>query len=126
VASFEQLDYSPAVGRLRPHGHGPTGHLPGRVRRVVTYDDTPQGPCSNAHATRRPRTEPSGTYEGYEPRRDDRGHHLDLSTGYQDRGGSTNHAAAARSLRGLLPDDVIAGDQFIRKIKEILQARNLI
>jgi len=119
VASFEQLDYSqPSVVYDRT-GTVQLATFQDEFRRVVTYDDIPKVLLDATIATE------DRTFwdnEGYDPEGTIAGI-ISTFTGYQDRGGSTITQQLVRAR--LLPDDVIAGDQFIRKIKEILQARNL-
>jgi penicillin-binding protein 1A len=48
---------------------------------------------------------------------------MESVTGVRDRGASTITQQFVRAR--LLPEEVVEGDQWIRKIKEILQAKNL-
>jgi len=119
VASFEQLDYAqPSVVYDRT-GTVQLATFQDEFRHVVTYDEIPKVLLDATIATE-DRT--FWTNEGYDPEGTVAGI-ISTFTGYQDRGGSTITQQLVRAR--LLPQDVLEGDQFIRKIKEILQAKNL-
>ena len=119
VASFEQLDFAQPSTVYDRTGTVQLATFQDEFRRVVTYDDIPKV-LLDATIAVEDRT--FWTNEGYDPNAIASAL-LDNITGASDRGASTITQQLVRAR--LLPQDVIEGDQTIRKIKEILQSKNL-
>jgi membrane peptidoglycan carboxypeptidase len=119
VAAFDQLDYAqPSVVYDRT-GTIELARFQDEFRRVVTYDEIPKVLLDSTIAVE------DRTFwenEGYDPNAIASAM-LENLTGASDRGASTITQQLVRAR--LLPEAVIDGDQTIRKIKEILQAKNL-
>ena len=119
VASFEQLDFAQPSTVYDRTGTVQLATFQDEFRRVVTYDDIPKV-LLDATIAVEDRT--FWTNEGYDPNAIASAL-LENITGASDRGASTITQQLVRAR--LLPQDVIEGDQTIRKIKEILQSKNL-
>jgi peptidoglycan glycosyltransferase len=119
VAGFEQLEFAqPSVVYDRT-GTVELARFQDEYRHVVAYDDIPKVLLDSTIAVE-DRT--FWTNEGFDPNAIASAV-IENLTGASDRGASTITQQLVRAR--LLPDDVLEGDQNIRKIKEILQARNL-
>ena len=121
VTDFETLDYAqPSVVYDRT-GTIQLATFGTEQRRVVTYD---QIPPVLLDATIAVEDRTFWENDGYDPNAIAVAL-LENLTGQSDRGASTITQQLVRAR--LLPADVVApnADQFVRKIKEILQARNL-
>ncbi len=119
VASFDQLDYAqPSVVYDRT-GTIQLAMFQDEFRHVVTYDDMPKV-LLDATIAVEDRT--FWDNEGFDPNAIASAI-LENVTGVSNRGASTITQQLVRAR--LLPEDVLGGDQTIRKIKEILQAKNL-
>jgi membrane peptidoglycan carboxypeptidase len=119
VASFEQLDFAqPSVVYDRT-GTIELARFQDEQRRVVAYEDIPKVLLDSTIAVE------DRTFwdnEGFDPNAIVSAF-LENVTGASDRGASTITQQLVRAR--LLPQDVLEGDQTVRKIKEILQAKNL-
>ena len=119
VSGFEQLDYAqPSVVYDRT-GTIELARFQVERRRVVTYEDIPKVLLD---ATTAVEDRTFWENEGYDPNAIAVAL-LENLTGASDRGASTVTQQFVRAR--LLPEDVLEGDPWVRKIKEILQARNL-
>jgi len=121
VSNFETLDYAqPSVVYDRT-GTIVLATFQSEQRRVVTYDQIPKV-LLDATIAVEDRT--FWENDGYDPNAILVAL-IENITGQSDRGASTITQQLVRAR--LLPADVVAptADQFVRKIKEILQARNL-
>ena len=119
VASFDQLDYEQPSAVYDRTGTVQLATFQDEFRHVVTYDDIPKV-LLDATIAVEDRT--FWDNEGYDPNAIASAL-LENLTGSSDRGASTITQQLVRAR--LLPQDVLEGDQTIRKIKEILQAKNL-
>jgi membrane peptidoglycan carboxypeptidase len=119
VAAFDQLDYAqPSVVYDRT-GTVQLATFQDEFRHVVTYDEIPKVLLDSTIAVE------DRTFwdnEGFDPNAIASAI-LENVTGISDRGASTITQQLVRAR--LLPQDVLEGDQNIRKIKEILQAKAL-
>ena len=119
VASFDQLDYAqPSVVYDRT-GTVQLATFQDEFRHVVAYDDIPKVLLDSTIAVE------DRTFwenEGYDPQGTIAGL-IENATGIGQRGGSTITQQLVRAR--LLPQDVLEGDQYLRKVKEILQAKAL-
>jgi membrane peptidoglycan carboxypeptidase len=122
VTDFETLDFAqPSVVYDRT-GTIVLATFQSEQRRVVTYDQIPKVLLDATIAVEdrtfwdNPGYDPSAIVSAF----------LQSLTGQTDRGGASTITQQLVRAR-LLPADVVAptADQFVRKIKEILQARNL-
>jgi membrane peptidoglycan carboxypeptidase len=119
VSGFEQLDFAqPSIVYDRT-GTIELARFQVERRRVVNYEDIPKV-LLDATIAVEDRT--FWENEGYDPNAIALAFLQNL-TGESDRGASTITQQFVRAR--LLPEDVLEGDQWVRKIKEILQARNL-
>jgi membrane peptidoglycan carboxypeptidase len=119
VSGFEQLDFAqPSVVYDRT-GTIELARFQVERRRVVEFDAIPKV-LLDATIAVEDRT--FWDNEGYDPNAIAVAILQNL-TGASDRGASTITQQFVRAR--LLPEDVVEGDQWVRKIKEILQARNL-
>jgi membrane peptidoglycan carboxypeptidase len=119
VSSFEQLDFAqPSVVYDRT-GTIELARFQVERRRVVDFDAIPKV-LLDATIAVEDRT--FWENEGFDPNAIASAV-LESLTGAGERGASTITQQFVRAR--LLPEDVVQGDQWIRKIKEILQARNL-
>jgi peptidoglycan glycosyltransferase len=119
VAAFDQLDYAqPSVVYDRT-GTVQLATFQDEFRHVVRYEDIPKV-LLDATIAVEDRT--FWENEGYDPNAIASAIAENIA-GVSDRGASTITQQLVRAR--LLPEDVVEGDQNIRKIKEILQARNL-
>jgi peptidoglycan glycosyltransferase len=119
VSGFEQLDYAqPSVVYDRT-GTIELARFQLERRRVVEFDAIPKV-LLDATIAVEDRT--FWDNEGYDPNAIALAIVQNL-TGVSDRGASTITQQFVRAR--LLPQDVLDGDQFVRKVKEILQAKNL-
>jgi peptidoglycan glycosyltransferase len=119
VSGFEELDFAqPSVVYDRT-GTIELARFQVERRRVVQFDAIPKV-LLDATIAVEDRT--FWDNEGYDPNAIALAIVQNL-TGVSDRGASTITQQFVRAR--LLPEDVIEGDQWVRKIKEILQARNL-
>ena len=119
VSGFEELDYAqPSIVYDRT-GTIELARFQVERRRVVEFDAIPKV-LLDATIAVEDRT--FWDNDGYDPNA------IALAivenlTGASDRGASTITQQFVRAR--LLPEDVVEGDQLVRKVKEILQARNL-
>ncbi len=120
VHDFETLDYAQPSVIYDRTGTIQLASFGSEDRRVVTYDQIPQIVLDATIATE-DRT--FWTNDGYDPNAILSASFFSL-TGQTDRGGASTITQQLVRAR-LLPADVVNGDQYARKIKEILQARNL-
>jgi membrane peptidoglycan carboxypeptidase len=119
VARFEELDYAqPSIVYDRT-GTIELARFQSERRRVVTYDELPKL-VLDAHISVEDRT--FWENEGYDPNAI-MAAVMESIAGIRDRGASTITQQFVRAR--LLPRDVLESDVYERKIKEILQARNL-
>lgn len=119
VSGFEQLDYvQPSVVYDRT-GTIELARFQVERRRVVSYEEIPKVLLD---ATTAVEDRTFWENEGYDPNAIAVAVVENL-TGASDRGASTVTQQFVRAR--LLPEDVMEGDPWVRKIKEILQARNL-
>ncbi len=119
VASFEELDFAqPSVVYDRT-GTIELARFQVERRHVVNYEEIPKV-LLDATIAVEDRT--FWENEGYDPNAIASAF-LESVSGVRDRGASTITQQFVRAR--LLPDDVLEGDLLTRKIKEILQARNL-
>jgi peptidoglycan glycosyltransferase len=119
VASFDQLDFEQPSAVYDRTGTVQLATFQDQFRHVVTYDDIPKVLLDSTIAVE------DRTFwdnEGYDPNAIASAL-LENLTGSSDRGASTITQQLVRAR--LLPQDVLEGDQTIRKIKEILQAKAL-
>jgi membrane peptidoglycan carboxypeptidase len=119
VSGFEQLDFAqPSVVYDRT-GTIELARFQVERRRVVDFDAIPKV-LLDATIAVEDRT--FWDNEGYDPNATALAFLQNL-TGVSDRGASTITQQFVRAR--LLPEEVLEGDQVVRKVKEILQARNL-
>ena len=119
VAGFEQLDFAePSVVYDRT-GTIELARFQLERRRVVSYEEIPKVLLD---ATIAVEDRSFWDNEGYDPNAIATAV-LESVSGVRDRGASTITQQFVRAR--LLPQDVLEGDLMIRKVKEILQARNL-
>ena len=119
VSGFEELDYAqPSVVYDRT-GTIELARFSVERRRVVDFDAIPK---ILLDATIAVEDRTFWDNEGYDPNAIALAVIQNL-TGVSDRGASTITQQFVRAR--LLPEDVLEGDQFVRKVKEILQAKNL-
>src|SRR5688500_13133944 len=119
VARFEELDYAqPSVVYDRT-GTIELARFQVERRRVVTFE---QIPSKVIDATIAVEDQTFWENEGYDANAIVAAI-VENVTGTRERGASTITQQLARAR--LLPKDVLAGDQWVRKVKEILQARRL-
>jgi peptidoglycan glycosyltransferase len=119
VAAFDQLDYAQPSTVYDRTGTVQLATFQDEFRHVVSYDDIPKVLLDSTIAVE------DRTFwenEGYDPNAIASAI-IENVTGVSDRGASTITQQLVRAR--LLPEDVIEGDQNVRKIKEILQAKNL-
>ncbi|HUG48387.1 MAG TPA: transglycosylase domain-containing protein [Candidatus Limnocylindria bacterium] len=119
VASFEELEYAQPSVVLDRSGTVELARFQSERRRVVNYDDIPQL-VLDAHIAVEDRS--FWDNEGYDPNAI-MAAVIESVAGIRDRGASTITQQYVRAR--LLPAEVLAGDIYERKIKEILQSRNL-
>ncbi len=119
VAGFEELDFAePSVVYDRT-GTIELARFQVERRRVVDFDAIPK---VLVDATIAVEDRTFWDNEGYDPNAIAVAI-LENVTGARERGASTITQQLVRAR--LLPEEVVEGDQWVRKIKEILQARNL-
>jgi peptidoglycan glycosyltransferase len=119
VASFEQLDFAePSVVYDRT-GTVELARFQLERRHVVSYEEIPKVLLD---ATIVVEDRSFWDNEGYDPNAIATAF-LESVSGVRDRGASTITQQFVRAR--LLPQDVLEGDLMTRKVKEILQARNL-
>ena len=119
VAGFEELDFAePSIVYDRT-GTVELARFQVERRHVVSYEEIPKV-LLDATIAVEDRT--FWENEGYDPNAIASAF-LESVSGVRDRGASTITQQFVRAR--LLPDDVLEGDLLTRKIKEILQARNL-
>ncbi|CAN5843075.1 hypothetical protein BH24CHL6_BH24CHL6_16280 [soil metagenome] len=119
VATFEELEYAqPSVVYDRT-GTVELARFQSERRRVVTYEQLP-GLVLDAHISVEDRT--FWENEGYDPNAI-MAAFIESVAGVRDRGASTITQQFVRAR--LLPADVLEGNLYERKVKEILQSRNL-
>jgi peptidoglycan glycosyltransferase len=119
VSRFEELDFAqPSVVYDRT-GTVELARFQVERRRVVSYEEIPKV-LLDATIAVEDRT--FWENEGYDPNAIVAAG-VESITGVRDRGASTITQQFVRAR--LLPQDVLEGDLWVRKIKEILQARNL-
>ncbi len=119
VASFEELDFAePSVVYDRT-GTIELARFQVERRRVVDFEEIPKVLLD---ATIAVEDRSFWENEGYDPNAIASAF-LESVTGVRDRGASTITQQFVRAR--LLPQDVLEGDLMERKVKEILQARNL-
>ncbi|CAN5165083.1 PBP1A family penicillin-binding protein [soil metagenome] len=119
VARFEDLDFAqPSVVYDRT-GTVELARFQSERRRVVSYSDIPQL-VLDAHIAVEDRT--FWKNEGYDPNAIAAAG-LEMVAGVRERGASTITQQLVRAR--LLPSDVLEGDTYVRKVKEILQSRRL-
>ncbi|HYI23458.1 MAG TPA: transglycosylase domain-containing protein [Candidatus Limnocylindrales bacterium] len=119
VAGFEQLDFAEPSVIYDRTGTIELARFQVERRRVVEYDDIPKVLLD---ATIAVEDRSFWSNEGYDPN-GIAAAAVESVTGVRDRGASTITQQFVRAR--LLPQDVLEGDLWTRKIKEILQARNL-
>jgi len=119
VSGFEELDFAqPSVVYDRT-GTVELARFQVERRRVVSYEEIPKVLLD---ATIAVEDRSFWENEGFDPNAIVAAG-IESITGVRDRGASTITQQFVRAR--LLPQDVLEGDLWIRKIKEILQARNL-
>jgi membrane peptidoglycan carboxypeptidase len=120
VANFEELEYAqPSVVYDRT-GTIELARFQSERRRVVTYDEIPQLVLD---ATIAVEDRSYWTNEGYDPNAIVSAI-AQLAVGGSDRGGASTITQQFVRAR-LLPEDVLQGDTYVRKAKEIIQAARL-
>lgn len=119
VGGFEQLDFAePSVVYDRT-GTIELARFELERRTVVSYEEIPKVLLD---ATTAVEDRSFWDNEGYDPNAIATAF-LESVSGVRDRGASTITQQFVRAR--LLPEDVLQGDLMVRKVKEILQARNL-
>ena len=119
VAGFEELDFAEPSVIYDRTGTIELARFQVERRRVVEFDAIPK---VLVDATIAVEDRTFWDNEGYDPNAIAVAI-LENLTGARERGASTITQQFVRAR--LLPEDVVEGDQVVRKVKEILQARNL-
>jgi peptidoglycan glycosyltransferase len=119
VSGFEELDFAEPSSVYDRTGTIELARFQVERRRVVDFEAIPKV-LLDATIAVEDRT--FWDNEGYDPNAIAVAV-LENVTGARERGASTITQQLVRAR--LLPEDVVEGDQWVRKIKEILQARNL-